>query len=384
MSVFRIKKTASTGSRWVAQIMRNGKRYRCYTDPVTGEVIESKKRAKELELYLIKSAMEERNPKKEKHLVLDCRESFSSYLQKKLKPTSLYSRMGYFDRQILPYFGKMAIEDITNDDLERFNDRINAKMSPGKLNNTIEATRAFIRFAWKVNRTLLPENIFKFKTFAPINHTYHFYTYEEEQRFLDVIEDIRDKLMFTLFCYYGFRITECLALQRGDIDLKNKTISIRRIVQTKTEQGGQYFQSPKTKRSVRTLALVDGIEDLLPPNLKSEDFLFPARQSSPGKVTGEMTVRRLVTHYARKAGLEPIKVHEFRHSCASNLLRKGIPIRIVANWLGDTEGTIMNYYSHVFQEEANVIPSVILETFRPRKNPCNLEAKDHSFNTEIQ
>ena len=44
----------------------------------------------------------------------------------------------------------------------------------------------------------------------------------------------------------------------------------------------------------------------------------------------------------------------------------------------------MNYYSHVFQEEANVIPSVILETFRPRKNPCNLEAKDHSFNTEIQ
>ena len=364
MSVFKIKKTNSKATRWVAQVMRNGKRYRCYTDPKTGEEIESKSRAREIEVALIQRAMDEKNPPKAKHLVCECRESFSSYLQKKLKPTSLYSRMGYFDRQVIPYFGKMHVEDITNDDLERFNDKINAKMSHGKLDNTIEVMRSFIRYARKMNQTLLPENVFKFKTAVPYIHTYNFYTLEEEKRFLSVITDKRDKLMFTLFCYYGFRITECLALQRRDINLRLRTISISKIVQTKTEQGGQYIQSPKTKRSIRTLALIDGIEDLLPPNMKPDDFLFPSKQPTKNtKVVGEMTVRRKVAAYAKKAGLPVIKVHEFRHSCASNLLRLDVPIRVVANWLGDTEATIMNYYSHMFKEEASLIPNVIQKEF---------------------
>jgi hypothetical protein len=55
------------------------------------------------------------------------------------------------------------------------------------------------------------------------------------------------------------------------------------------------------------------------------------------------------------AGLPPIKVHEFRHSCASNLIKEGIPLRIVARWLGDTEGTVLSYYSHLFPDEENSV-----------------------------
>ena len=159
-------------------------------------------------------------------------------------------------------------------------------------------------------------------------------------------------------------ITECLALQRCDVDLRRRIISVRKIVQTKTEKSGQVFLTPKTKRSVRTLALIPGIEELIPEGLKPEDYLFPSRQPGSSVVMGEITVRRLARVYAKKAGLPEIKVHEFRHSCASNLLRKNVPLRVVANWLGDTEATVLNYYSHMFGDEAEVIPQVITDSFR--------------------
>ena len=109
--------------------------------------------------------------------------------------------------------------------------------------------------------------------------------------------------------------------------------------------------------------MIPGIEELLPPDLAPDDFLFPSRQAGPSKVTGEITVRRLAKHYAKKAGLPPLKVHEFRHSCASNLLRQNVPLRVVANWLGDTEATILNYYIHMFKDEAEMIPNIIVQNF---------------------
>lgn len=109
--------------------------------------------------------------------------------------------------------------------------------------------------------------------------------------------------------------------------------------------------------------MIPGIEELLPPDLAPDDFLFPSRQAGPSKVTGEITVRRLAKHYAKKAGLPPLKVHEFRHSCASNLLRQNVPLRVVANWLDDTEATILNYYSHMLKDEAEMIPNIIVQNF---------------------
>ena len=44
-------------------------------------------------------------------------------------------------------------------------------------------------------------------------------------------------------------ITECLALQRCDVDLRRRTISVRKIVQTKTEKSGQVFQRLKSTSS---------------------------------------------------------------------------------------------------------------------------------------
>ncbi len=50
----------------------------------------------------------------------------------------------------------------------------------------------------------------------------------------------------------------------------------------------------------------------------------------------------------RKNKLRDIRFHELRHSCASLLLAKGIPMKMIQDWLGHSDmATTANIYSHI-------------------------------------
>ena len=59
--------------------------------------------------------------------------------------------------------------------------------------------------------------------------------------------------------------------------------------------------------------------------------------------------------YAKKAGAKVIKLHEFLLSRVSNLLASGLSVRVVAHWVGDTERTVQETYSHLLPSEKDVI-----------------------------
>lgn len=350
MSVFKIKDKRLNHDRWCVQIWRNGKCYRYYDNPTTGKPFSGKSEAKEAEARLRLAADSQRDSA----LKTPCPDLYDLYfnaLKKKLKPSSVYTRLIFFKNYLKPEFDRFAAQDITNDDLDRLNDKLN-RAPKGSMCNVISTARSWILFLRKWNPSLLPERIFHYLDPEPEDHVYHVYTLEEERKFLSVIDKPRDRLLFSLFCYYGFRMTECIALKYSDFDLDNNTVSVKRIVLTKSIYRQQIFTTPKTKRSIRTLALLPEIKEMLPEAQKSE-YLFPSDVRSI--VINEGHVRRLAKEYAKKAGLPPLKIHEFRHSCASNLLREKFPLRIVANWLGDTESTVLDYYSHMFSDEATTI-----------------------------
>lgn len=50
----------------------------------------------------------------------------------------------------------------------------------------------------------------------------------------------------------------------------------------------------------------------------------------------------------RKNKLRDIRFHELRHSCASLLLAKGIPMKMIQDWLVHSDmSTTANIYSHI-------------------------------------
>lgn len=336
----------------MVQFYEDGHRRRFSSNPETGKPFETLREAKAFESRLLAKSYEPKQKRRTR--CKDLKKQFFSSIERRCKPSTLYCRENFYENYLASEFEQYFVEDLTNDDLDRINDRFNVKASRGTMINVMSVARTYIKFLRKWNGSLLPERFYAYRDSSPKVHIYHFYTFEEEKRFLSVIDDPRDKLLFSLFCHYGFRLTEALGLKYGDIDFEKDTISISRIVVVKNVLKKQIFTTPKTKRSIRTLALIPEVRSLVKKGKDPNAFIFPSSKEG-SEVMGEISVRRKARKYALKANLTPIKVHEFRHSCASNLIKEGFPLRVVARWLGDTEGTILHYYSHMFPDEADSI-----------------------------
>lgn len=62
----------------------------------------------------------------------------------------------------------------------------------------------------------------------------------------------------------------------------------------------------------------------------------------------------------QKANLKQIRIHDFRHSCASLLINNGANITMVAKYLGHTKiNETLNTYSHMFKNKLNDIVNTI-------------------------
>ena len=49
-----------------------------------------------------------------------------------------------------------------------------------------------------------------------------------------------------------------------------------------------------------------------------------------------------------KKGLRHIRLHDLRHSCASLLLKNGVPMKQIREWLGHSDiSTTSNIYAHL-------------------------------------
>ena len=62
----------------------------------------------------------------------------------------------------------------------------------------------------------------------------------------------------------------------------------------------------------------------------------------------------------KKAGLPEIRLHDLRHSAATNLLNMGFTIKDVSVWLGHADvTTTLNIYSHVLDESKTEMASAL-------------------------
>ena len=74
----------------------------------------------------------------------------------------------------------------------------------------------------------------------------------------------------------------------------------------------------------------------------------------------ETTLRDRKTKNAFKAGVKDIRVHDFRHSCASLLINSNASINVVAKYLGHTKiDETLNTYSNLFKNKMYEIIDII-------------------------
>lgn len=324
----------------------------CYTDPETGRAFSCRAAAKRYEPVFVSSLVGSASPVAKAVL---CDELFSPFilsLSETLKESTVYGFKVFFRRYVAPAFRGVGVSELDNTFLDRFNLRLN-KCGNRSMGRAVSVGRHWARFLRKYNPSLDPERVFGFKRDSVRPRKYSFYTLGQFQTFMSAVKAPRDRLLFGLLFYYGLRISEALALKWSDFS--DGKLSVSRILSAKSGEGRQVFTSPKTACSVRTLPVIGQVRELMGACKGGKGYLFPSKKRG-ASVMGQSQAHRLNLGYAKKAGLPAIKLHEFRHSCATYLLSSGVSPRYVSRWLGhSSEETTLRYYSHLLPDEETVV-----------------------------
>ena len=74
----------------------------------------------------------------------------------------------------------------------------------------------------------------------------------------------------------------------------------------------------------------------------------------------QTTIGRRKNQYCQKANVKKIRIHDFRHSHATILLSKGLPVTVISKRLGHSDiAMTLNVYSHYIQNDENRVIEVI-------------------------
>lgn len=168
---------------------------------------------------------------------------------------------------------------------------------------------------------------------------------KEVEKLINSIEvktwrDARDRALMEVLFSTGMRIHEALALSRDEmmILLEEKGTSEFPIIGKGGWQRVIFF-SPKAKQAIK--AYVHHTD------------------ADVGEVLFDMTIRNaqiMVARRAKEAGIEKkVTPHVFRHSLATDLLRKGVDIRFVSEFLGHRSINNTMIYTHVVNEQLRSI-----------------------------
>lgn len=127
----------------------------------------------------------------------------------------------------------------------------------------------------------------------------------------------------------GMRRGELLKLRWGDVDLERGVLTVRADI-AKSKKA-RHIPLNREARSV--------IESI--PQLDKDRCVILYRGGQVNNITGAW--RKL----AERAGLEDVTFHDLRHTFASKLVQKGIPLYTVQQLLGHSDPKLTARYSHL-------------------------------------
>jgi integrase len=276
-----------------------------------------------------------------------------------LRPATYVSYEGTTRLHILPDLERVRLDKLTPVHLHRL---LQTKAETGLSPRSVQYILLVLRIALgrAVRWGLVPRNVAKLLD-APRVPRYRgrFLMPEEAERFIEVAREDRLGAIYTVALSLGLRLGEALGLKWSDVNLKSRIITIERAVQRVSGKGLQ-FVPVKTDRSSRTIRLpgiceatlrrhqLAQVKDRLLAGSAWQDYDLVFASSIGTPLDGRNVTRRLKALLS-KAGVEPMRFHDLRHSAASLLGAQGVPPRVVMEILGHSRISVtLDLYSHVF------------------------------------
>ena len=191
-----------------------------------------------------------------------------------------------------------------------------------------------------------------------------FYGDEEIRELFEVAKGTKLELPIVLASFYGFRRSEIVGLKWDAFDFKENTITIKHTLTCCNVDGKRTLvasDTTKTKSSMRTLPLVPQFREMLLERYSyqeeckrvcgkcyNKEYLDYVCVDEMGNLLNPDYITQCFSRLLEKNELRHIRFHDLRHTCASMLLKNGVPMKQIQEWLGHSDfSTTANIYAHL-------------------------------------
>lgn len=268
-------------------------------------------------------------------------------------------------KHLAPRLGKLKLTEITRSVATDLQAVLSKGRKPRTVNSIVGLLKKMMNDAvyWEV----IEENpIAIIRPLKLGQQPFEYWDFDEAAKYLKWAFE-NDRQLYQLasvILHTGLRRGEAEALSRGDIDFDRRLLTVSKSYDYVTRQ-----VKPPKGRKVRFVPLDDVVlADLAP--LKDE----PAdRRVFELPMMLERYCGKVFNPSCEKAGVTPIGLHGLRHSFASHLAIKGLPVSVIQSVMGHSSVTTTQRYMHLSPDwiEASV-RGVDERSFDPRKiGPAN-------------
>ncbi|PAV29264.1 recombinase XerC [Virgibacillus profundi] len=275
------------------------------------------------------------------------------------KVSSQMQRKGAIKYQMKPLLGKYKLSDLDKTTYKRvyINELLKKKYKPSSVHMFHKLFQIAINAA--VDDEIIPRNRFNKIVIEQEDQADNFLTAEELNIFLNAAKSsvtLTNYSLILTLAYTGLRRGEALGLTWDNIGFEGNTLTVER---TRDKKG---VRSPKTKRSYRKIIIDDALVKQLEvykkwckktllsfgKHLKDDDYIFISSRS--GEPVTENAINYSFKVILKKTKLKKITPHGLRHTHATILIGQRIPVKVIADRLGNTPNMILEIYSHSFKE----------------------------------
>ncbi len=238
-------------------------------------------------------------------------------------------------RQLLPAFGALRLDRIGRPHVERWFDAMSRK-TPGAANTTLAVLRQIVGAA-KAAGHIGTDPVAGVRP-NPGRKMTRFLSAEEIARLhrtLDRLVEERPSRrpqadVICLLLLTGCRKSEILTLRWSEVD-------------------GDVLRLVEAKTGPRTVWLSEAAQAVIARQPRTHSaFVFPSPKDPARPQSRNLGLWRRAR---REAGIEDVRLHDLRHTVASQAVARGVPLSTVARMLGHTQPVMTLRYAHVGDHE---------------------------------
>ncbi len=313
-------------------------------------------------------------------------EWFTRYKVPKIKETSITPMKTKYRANFGRLIGNMKVAEIRNMDIQ---DVINTMQREGRATSSMRDALGRVRECLesaKNNRIISENPCFDITVpWENVTKERRFLSQEEQNRFLQQVENNWYKEMFYIMFLTGMRIGEVGGLKWEDVDFKNKCININRSLSCQYESGVKTVRltAPKTHNSYRKIPFMGEAEEMFLSQKKKQnkikkelgkryrsdgefsDLVFVTSMGSPVfRHHAEKEVKKVVKAINEQEAFDSVREqrephyfedlypHAIRHTFCSRCFQLNMNPKVVQKLMGHQHySTTIDIYTHVMQDD---------------------------------